>query len=439
MQRIWIGLNRRSIRAAILSVFVLTAQHAGAGEWKSFQNGGVPVISEAGYAVTWSPETGITWQQPLAGYGQSTPVVMADRVFVTSVSGDLKDNLHVEAFDLESGSRLWKHDAKNSSPVKSTNYVSKAAPTPVCDAAGVIALFEGGNVVALTGDGQLRWERDLVSDYGAVGSRHGLASSLEQNDELVFVWMERSDDPYVLALSKQTGKTVWKSDGLGVTSWSSPRLVPVNQTHHLVLSGIGRIAGIDPATGERLWDFEGISGNSTPTPVPLGEGRFVIGATVGRGESGGGKAAESNGVMQITGSKEDGFQVEYLWRAKAATSSFGSPVAHAGLVWFVNRSGIVYCLDLKTGEEKYASRTASSIWSTPIVIDDRLYLFGKDGTTSVLKASADFEILSVNSLWDAGAENAEPGSFGGPVLYAASAADSTLVLRRGDQLFAVRP
>lgn len=433
------GLSARVSQLLIQLLFIaMTLMDVRAGEWRSFQNGGVPVVSDAGFAVDWSPEHGIAWQQPLAGYGQSAPVVMGDRVFVTSVSGDLKDNLHVQAFDLKTGERLWKYDARNSTPVKSTNYVSKAAPTPVCDAYGVIALFEGGNVVALAGDGARRWERDLVADYGPVNSRHGLSSSLEQTDELVFVWMERSEEPYVLALSKKTGETVWKADGLGVTSWSSPRLVPVGESHHLVLSGIGRLAGLDPSTGERLWDFDGITGNSTPTPVPLGEGRFLMGATVGRGESGGGKAAESNGVIQIAGSRKDGFQVDYVWRARAATSSFGSPIAHSGLAWFVNRSGIVYCLDLKSGEEKYARRTASSIWATPLIIGDRLYLFGKDGTTSILRASADTDVLAENSLWVNEPAGDQPGSFGGPVLYAASAADSTLILRRGDRLFAIR-
>ena len=54
---------------------------------------------------------------------------------------------------------------------------------------GVIAFFEGGNVLALNRKGELRWQRDLVADYGPIRARHGLGSSLEQNDEHVFVWI----------------------------------------------------------------------------------------------------------------------------------------------------------------------------------------------------------------------------------------------------------
>jgi outer membrane protein assembly factor BamB len=105
----------------------------------------------------------------------------------------------------------------------------------------------------------------------------------------------------------------------------------------------------------------------------------------------------------------------------------------------VNREGVLYCLDVKTGDEKYARRTASSIWSTPLVIGDRLYLFGKDGTTTILNASVDFEVQAENTLWAAEPAGGQSELFGESVLYAAAAADSTLILRRGDRLFAIRP
>jgi outer membrane protein assembly factor BamB len=270
-----------------------------------------------------------------------------------------------------------------------------------------------------------------------------LASSLEQNGQHVFAWIEREDDPYVLAISKDTGKTVWKSDGLGVTTWSSPRLVPVGDRHHLVLSGIGKLAGLDPQTGKRLWDFDDIAGNSTPTPVPLGDGRFLIGASVGRGESVDGPAAASNGVIQIDELVDGRFEAKYAWRNKRATSSFGSPVAHKGHAYFVNRTGVVYCLDLESGEEKYAQRTAESTWATPIATADRIYLFGRSGTTTVIKSGSEFGRLAENKVWEDDAAKPEPSagppgmSFGGPVLYAAVAVDRKFVLRRGDVLYAI--
>src|SRR5690606_4873965 len=122
---------------------------------------------------------------------------------------------------------------------------------------------------------------------------------LEQTAEHVFVWVERSEDPYIVALDKQRGETTWKSPGLKTTSWSSPRLVPTRHGDHLVLSGGGKLAGLNPATGERLWEFSDIANNTTCTPMPAGEGKFLIGASDGRGANAAGKGAASNGLIEI--------------------------------------------------------------------------------------------------------------------------------------------
>lgn len=417
--------------------FGLAVPQASADSWSGFQNGGkLSTETEAAPRLKWSPEKGIAWEAPLAGYGQSSPVVQGDVIYVTSTAGKMKDNVYVQGFDRRSGKELWKYEAKNRTPQKNTNYVSRAAPSPVCDEAGVIAFFEGGNLVALTPQGKVRWERNLVADFGPITARHGLGSSLEQSADRVFVWVERSEKPYLLAVAKKDGKTLWKTDGVGATSWSTPRLVPVADSHHLVLSGSGMLWGVDPADGKVLWTFDGISNNTTPTPVPLGEGRFLVGATVGRGESGGGNASASNGVIQIRQSANSEFQADFAWQAERATSSFGSPLAHRGRAYFVNGSGVVYCLDLKTGKELYAKRTSGSIWATPVGVGDRVYLFGKDGITTVVEAGSEFEELATNPLWKSDTPQSQ---FGGPVLYAAALVKSDLFLRRGNRLYKIAP
>jgi outer membrane protein assembly factor BamB len=78
------------------------------------------------------------------------------------------------------------------------------------DGNGLICIFEGGNVVALTHAGEVRWERNLAQDYGAIDSRHGLAASVEQSEGAAFVWVERKTDPYAMALDKRSGETLWK-------------------------------------------------------------------------------------------------------------------------------------------------------------------------------------------------------------------------------------
>ncbi|MCA9077894.1 MAG: PQQ-binding-like beta-propeller repeat protein [Planctomycetaceae bacterium] len=429
---------RRLPIAAGLCLFLLASVSA-EENWTAFQNGGkVSNSPEPEIAFGLSEE--IAWSCELTGYGQSSPVVWQGQVYVTSVSGANKETCHIAAFDVSNGEKRWQIDLANATPQESSNYVSKAAPSPAVDEDGLICFFEGGNLLALTHDGQQRWERDLVEEYGEIGSRHGLSASVEQDETSAYVWVERSEAPYVLAVKKSDGTNRWKVEGVGATSWSSPRLVPVEGGSHLVLSAIGSLIGLDPASGERLWTVSDVSGNSTPTPMPLGEGQFLIGATVGRGESDGGNAAASNGVVTIS-RDGDGWKSEYLWQAKRATSSFSSPIAHQGLAYFVNRTGVLYGLDLETGEERFAERLSGSSWATPLGIGDQLYVFGRDGKIDVV---ANRDGRPAVTAWDTLPADPEPPAEGaaesvtGSVLYAAALCDNLLLLRRGDRLFAAK-
>lgn len=431
------------IRIGIWAMLLVIQTSLHAGEtWPSFQNGGRVSLDAGSDSVAYALSDELAWTAELTGYGQSSPVVCDRQVYVTSVTGANKETYHVTAYGLDDGARLWESEINNATPQESSNYVSKAAPTPAADEDGLICFFEGGNLVALSHGGETRWERNLVDEYGSVGSRHGLSASVEQDDDSAYIWVERSDDPYVLSVNKQTGETNWKVSGVGATSWATPRLVPVDGGPHLVLSAIGSFVGLNPRTGEQLWRLDGVSGNSTPTPVPLGDGRFLIGATVGRGESGGGNAAESNGVVQITKSADGNWAADYAWRAERATSSFGSPVAHDGMAYFINRGGVLYGLDLQTGEERFAERLeGGSAWATPIGIGNRVYVFGKDGRVNVVEGrDADLAMTTWESLPSdpEPAEAGRAGRFSGSVLYAAVWCDGLILMRRGDRLFAVR-
>ena len=120
----------------------------------------------------------------------------------------MKESYHVTAFSLGSGEKAWQFDLTNPSPFQNTPMVSRAAPSAIATDDGFIAFFEGGAIVALSKEGQPIWEKDLVAQYGKIEARHGVAASLEQNDQHVFVWVERSDSPYVLALDKTSGDEV---------------------------------------------------------------------------------------------------------------------------------------------------------------------------------------------------------------------------------------
>lgn len=411
-----------------LSTGKLTGAACFAGDWTSFQNGGSAVENFHTVDFNWEADPRLVWQAELPGYGQSSPVVLGNLIYLTTVEGSNKETYRVLALDRATGQQVWDYSAENPSPRESTNYVSKAAPTPVADKQGVICFFEGGLLVALSTEGKVRWQRNLLAEFGPLDERHGLSASLEQDAESLYVWVERGTEPYVLKLEKQSGKILWNVPGLGTTSWASPRLIHAAGSMHLVLSGIGKLRGLDSGTGETLWEFTDLVGNSTPTPMPIGPGQFLLGATVGREGGDAGRSAESNGLLQITRTDDGIWSCGFVWQAKRATSSFGSPAASSDTAYFVNRTGVLYALDLKTGEERYAERIGDSIWATPIVLRNAVLFLGKNGTLDVLAPGAEYKPLKSFSVWEAGAGEAPP------VLYAGVLSDNHLLLRGGSRL-----
>jgi outer membrane protein assembly factor BamB len=155
----------RSIVIAILiiSVSPCIAGEPAASSWTEFRNGGSS-HSASEVPVSWSPDKGISWQKELPGYGQSSPVVFNGRVYVTTVVGSMKDECQILSFDLKTGEQIWVWSQEASTKAASNYMASRAAPTPMVDANGVYAFFEGGDLVAVNHDGSLKWKRSLTSE-----------------------------------------------------------------------------------------------------------------------------------------------------------------------------------------------------------------------------------------------------------------------------------
>lgn len=409
--------------------------------WSEFQNGGTLVLDQT-LPTEWSPDSDCVRQVDLEGYGQSTPVIHGEKIFVTTTQGENKETFTLAAYSLKNGGKLWRVDFENPTPEKNDNYVSRAAPTPVVDAEQVVVLFEGGVLAAVSHDGKETWKRNLVEEYGPIKARHGLASSLVSFKGHAIAWVERMEEPYILCFDRSSGETIWKAPGLGKTTWSTPRLISVGDGHHLVCSASGLVVGLDPQTGDRVWELSDVSGNSSPTPMAAGDAKFFVGASGGRGEPSTPAPANSNGMVEIKQNGDGEFSAEFVWRAEKANSSFGSPIVAGDRVYEVNRSGVLYGLDSQTGKQEIQKRSGvESIWATPLISSGKLYLFGRRGDTSIVDL-ATHQVLATNKLWEAApqAESTEEnrgGGMGGDTLYAATVAGQALILRRGDKLYIV--
>jgi outer membrane protein assembly factor BamB len=90
-----------------------------------------------------------------------------------------------------------------------------------------------------------------------------------------------------------------------------------------------------------------------------------------------------------------------LWRKPSNTPDVPCPLVQRGLVYLCRESGVLICLDAKTGKEHYQQRLHPARYrASPVYADGKVYCIARDGYVSVVKAGPKFELLAENKLPD---------------------------------------
>ncbi|HBE68084.1 MAG TPA: serine/threonine protein kinase [Planctomycetaceae bacterium] len=363
-------------------------------DWSSFRNGGSSV-ADGELPSKWTPDQGIVWQQELPGYGQSTPVVVGKHVYVTSVIGPMKDTCAVLCMSLDDGSEVWRSETPASAKAASNYMASRAAPTPVADENGVYAFFESGDIIAVSSTGDQLWHRNLSEELGKFENNHGLGSSPAQNATHVFINLEHKGPSCLVAIDKSSGKIDWKAERPSGSSWSSPVVVDHADRSLILVSSAGSVSAYDAATGKQFWEIDDLEGNTVPSPTPLGD-RLYVGARLPEFAKEG--SVRSNCCIEL---KADGTNApEIAWRADRAISDYASPVAIGRYVYFINKVGVLTCVDGPTGKTHYRKRLSGECWATPIAAGNHLYCFAKNGSSQIIAAGDEYKLVATNNLWD---------------------------------------
>ncbi|MDX2033290.1 MAG: PQQ-binding-like beta-propeller repeat protein [Blastocatellia bacterium] len=379
--------------------------------WAGFRGGGDSRTAARQLPLQWSATDNVAWRAELLAYGQSSPVVWGDRVYLTSVQGANKEKLWLFCHDFKTGRQLWQRESAATFTQKDADIVSKAAPTPAVDEKGVYVFFESGDLFGFNHGGKLLWQRKLAGEYGGYKTNHGLGSSLAQTEKAIYVLVAHDGPSYLLAVNKRDGKNLWKTELKSGGGWSTPLVHQApGQPMELLVSIAGAITAYDAATGASRWQVNGLKGNNIPSPS-VGDNLVVAGSS----EKGMSLAVRLGGAGDVTAS-------HVAWRAEEATANFASPLIHRGRVYFVNKVGVAFCLDLKTGREIWRERIGGECWTSPLAAGDRIYFFTNAGYTVVIRPGDQFQQLAKNMLPEV------------ERIYGVAALDDALLLRSGRKL-----
>lgn len=341
-------------RVLVLVATALTgAALPAADAWPGFRGTGDGVAA-GDYPVKWAPKEGIAWKVDLPGYGQSSPVVWDGTVYLTAVEGEQREKGYVVALDAKTGKERWRHAFEPTQKAKWAYTISRGAPTPCADKAGVYCFFEGGNLIALDHAGKVRWERSLSKEYGDFQGGHGVGSSPAQTADAVFVLIDHRGPSYLLAVDKATGKNRWKTDREQRGGWASPVVATRGGKPEVIASSAGTIIGYAADTGKELWKLDGVVGNTLPSASVAGD-RVLFGGGTSRSKEDAPVSAKGNGCLKLV-AKDGKPSFETAWTAKIGISNYATPLGYEGVAYFVNQVGVVYAHDLATGKELFSER-----------------------------------------------------------------------------------
>lgn len=357
---------RHALSSLFALVLVLAASQLAASDWPHLRgpafDGRAPAPADLE-----SGELGLEmdWRVPL-GSGYSGIAVAGGRVVTLFADGDSD---WVAAFDLDSGSELWRHRLDS---VNRGRDGSADGPlgSPTIDQGRVFALGAKGQLVGLDLEkGRLLWQKSMADDFGAEEPDFGFGvTPLVVEDRLIV--LTGGESGAITALDPATGERLW-STGEGSYGYEIPVMVGVDGGSYVAIGEDRVIYGIDPADGAIAWthavgEDEEVGGLSV-----VGDDRLV---------------AEISGqiaMFELVGGVE-GVSVTELYRTRDLGGTYASPVYHEEHLYGF-RGQILSCVNASNGELVWRSRPPGG--RGLILVGDQLVIFGAGGHVVLVDAT----------------------------------------------------
>ena len=290
-------------------------------------------VGEFGLEVTWKKVIG-------AGY---SGVSIAGGLAVTMF--DTGDSTVVMASDAATGEELWRYDIGLGYPA--SNSYAGPASTPLIAGNAIVALDRRGRLAGLdvlTGD--LLWSVDMPEEIGSQRPEQGFVTSPILLDGAVIL-QTGAPEAAVTAFDPATGARLW-TVGDDAILYQTPVPVTLGGREQLVAAGFTKVMGIDPETGELLWQYDhggdGWAGAESLVPVPTGPDTLFLA-----------HSAHSSVVIELRPG-ESGLVGRERWNQRTIRNSYNVPVFHDGYLYGYS-TRFLTCVDAKTGEVAWKSRS----------------------------------------------------------------------------------
>ncbi len=446
------------MRATAIYLFVLASLCVHASDWPRFRGpDGAGVSPDTNLPAEFGPDKNLAWKIATPR-GNSSPVIVAGRVFLTGWEGETR---FVLACDAKSGKELWRKTVPRRNPEAVNPINGYTTPSVAVGGSSVFAFIpEFGLAAYDAATGRELWTAPATSGFGGV---QGMAVSPVWHDGRVYLLVDTPEQAWLGAYDAATGKLQWKVERpIGfLGGYSTPAVYKAKDGRTLVLAaGALEATAYDAKTGERVWWARGIgtypaapvlvAGGAMYTIEPYGDGGGappwsdttskydankdgVVELSEVTGDAAGvviwrriltsidrntgnkdGKVTEeefkagfvppagSGGLVRLKPEgKGDVTRSAVVWRYTKGVPYVTAPLLYKDVLWVVRNGGILMTLDPETGKVLKEARLTGAIgeyYAQPVAAEDRVYFVSKDGKVSVTTAKAEWDIVTTADL-----------------------------------------
>ena len=455
-----------SILAALGIIIIGVAFQSGTAfgdrptDWSRF-HGPAGLGYSAGVLPDVWTERDYAWVASLNGMEVGSPVISKSVVYLletapvaveakqNAIGKDAKRTIDLVAFDLESGSELWrrKHPLVDR---HRHNRNTPASTTPVVEVNEV----DGDRVYFAYGDAEGVFVHAYATDSAPVWSRdlgpwtgiHGFGTSpMVVQDKLILFNEQQAKklsaeqspgQSRVIALDTETGEEVWSTPvettrpSYGVPALHSiqssdptPDEDSEQSSFEVIFANTGNgLFSLDVDTGQMRWSIDVFDKRSCSSPLivaGLPDGDLAIGSC---GSGGGGNVLSA---VRIPKTSDD--SPEEVFRVTRSAPYVPTSAVKGNLLFAVSDSGIATCYDLSGGGRNcWSQRLGGNFGASPIIVGDNVLMISLDGIAHMTAASPTKS--KVNHVDLAGRVGATPAF-----------SDGRLILRVGDELRCLVP
>ena len=346
--------------------------------------GGNGISFRKNIPIKWDATTGenIVWKLEIPLHGYNSPIIWEDKIFLSGANSAKRE---VYCIDRNSGKILWTGELNNipGSPAKSpevTDDTGQAAPSLTTNGRSVFAIFANGDIIAFDMEGKQLWARNL----GDPGNHYGHSSSLLVHENILLIQYDIKAAPKMMGLSISDGTTVWDMPRKVKVSWASPVLVNTGSRMEVIVVAEPNVTSYDPLTGKEYWSVNCLFGEVGPS-VSYSDGLvFAV-----------------NEYASLVAIKL-GDNPEVLWESDEYMSDVPSPVAINDLLFMATSYGVVLCYNANTGEIYWEQEYDNGFYSSPMLVDGKIYLMDMQGIMHIFKAEKEFTSIGESPIGESG-------------------------------------